>query len=38
MRFLIQDLLDYALIKAGSFKPNQITFDIFDAIEEILDI
>ena len=36
MSFLIQDLLDYAQIKAGKFRKNIRQFNIKDAIEEVM--
>ena len=33
MSFLIQDLLDFAQIKAGKFRKNIENFNIIDAVE-----
>ena len=38
MRNLIQDLLDYAQIKAGKFRINFDSFNIRDMIQEVMDI
>ena len=38
MDFLVQDLLDYAQIKAGKFRLNIQPFDIIDAIENVMTI
>ena len=38
MSFLIQDLLDYAQIKAGQFRKNIAEFNIRDAIEQVVCI
>ena len=38
MTNLIQDLLDYAQIKAGKFRKNLKRFNIHDTIEEIMSI
>ena len=38
MEFLIQDLLDYAQIKAGKFRKNIKKFNLRDAIEKIMCI
>ena len=38
MEFLIQDLLDYAQIKAGKFRKNVKQFNIRDSIEKIMCI
>ena len=38
MDFLVQDLLDYAQIKAGKFRLNIQPFDIIDAIENVMSI
>lgn len=33
MQFIVQDLLDYAQIKAGKFRKNISTFNIKESIE-----
>ena len=38
MTFIVQDLLDYAQIKAGKFRKNIEQFDIHDAIEQVMCI
>lgn len=38
MSFLVQDLLDYAQIKAGKFRKNISQFDIKMMIEEVMCI
>jgi len=38
MTFLIQDLLDYAQIKAGKFRQNIQEFNVREAIEEVMSI
>jgi len=38
MSFLIQDLLDFAQIKAGKFRKNYQTFNLFDAIDQVMSI
>ena len=38
MEFLIQDLLDYAQIKAGKFRKNVQSFNIRNAIEKVMCI
>ena len=38
MEFLVQDLLDYAQIKAGKFRKNIKSFNIKEAIEQVIDI
>ena len=38
MDFLVQDLLDYAQIKAVKFRLNIQPFDIIDAIENVMTI
>ena len=38
MSFLVQDLLDYAQIRAGKFRKNLKTFDIREAIEKVMCI
>ena len=38
MRNLIQDLLDYAQIKAGKFRTNFEEFNIRETIEEVVEI
>jgi len=38
MGFLIQDLLDYAQIKAGKFRKNISRFDIRKSIETVMCI
>lgn len=36
MTFMVQDLLDYAQIKAGKFRKNIYRFDIRNAIESVM--
>ena len=36
MDFLVQDLLDYAQIKAGKFRKNIKSFDIRESIEKVM--
>ena len=36
MIFIIQDLLDYAQLKAGKFRKNLSQFDVRDAVEQIM--
>ena len=36
MNFLVQDLLDYAQIKAGKFRKNIEEFNIRDAVEQVM--
>ena len=38
MTFLIQDLLDFAQMKAGKFRKNIQEFNIQEAIEEVMSI
>ena len=38
MEFLVQDLLDFAQIKAGKFRKNIKKFNIKEAIESVLNI
>ena len=38
MKFLIQDLLDYAQIKAGKFRKVIAEFNIKEAVEEMMSI
>lgn len=38
MTFLVQDLLDYAQIKAGKFRKNISQFDIKMMVEEVMCI
>ena len=38
MEYLVQDLLDYAQIKAGKFRKNIKQFNIKDAIQQVIDI
>ena len=38
MSFLVQDLLDYAQIKAGKFRKNISQFDIYEMVEEVMCI
>ena len=38
MEFLVQDLLDFAQIKAGKFRKNIKQFNIKEAIQQVLDI
>ena len=38
MIFLVQDLLDYAQIKAGKFRKNLELFNIRDAVEQVMCI
>ena len=38
MQFLIQDLLDFAQIKAGKFRKNIKVFNIRDAITNVMNI
>lgn len=38
MSFLIQDLLDFAQIKAGKFRKNYQTFNLLDAIDQVMSI
>ena len=35
MEFLVQDLLDYAQLKAGKFRKNINTFNIEEAVEQV---
>ena len=38
MTFIVQDLLDYAQIKAGKFRKNITSFNIKDSIEKVMCI
>ena len=38
MKFLVQDLLDYAQIKAGKFRKNIVMFNIREAVEKVMSI
>ena len=38
MKFLIQDLLDFAQMKAGKFRKILEEFNVKDAIEEMMSI
>ena len=38
MNFIIQDLLDYSLIKGGTFKKNNEKFNIRETIEKVMKI
>ena len=38
MTFIVQDLLDYAQIKAGKFRKNVSVFDIRESIEKVMCI
>ena len=38
MSFMVQDLLDYAQIKAGKFKANYGVFDIRDSVKKVMTI
>lgn len=38
MTFIVQDLLDYAQIKADKFRKNVAKFDIIDAVENVMSI
>ena len=38
MKFLIQDLLDFAQMKAGKFRKVLEEFNVKDAIEEMMSI
>ena len=38
MRCLVQDLLDYAQIKAGKFRQNITTFNIRNSVEKVMSI
>jgi len=38
MRFMVQDLLDFAQIKAGKFRRNIQTFNIRESIEKVMSI
>ena len=38
MRFTIQDLLDYAQIKAGKFRKNVTKFDIRKTVEKVMSM
>ena len=36
MQFTIQDLLDYAQLKASKFRKNITTFSIIDAVKQVI--
>jgi len=38
MSFLIQDLLDYAQIKAGKFRKNIKRFNVRESVQSVIDI
>jgi len=38
MKYMIQDLLDFAQIKAGKFRKNISEFNIREAIEKVMCI
>jgi signal transduction histidine kinase len=38
MEFLVEDLLDYAQIKAGKFRMNLKRFDIRKTVKEVIEI
>jgi len=38
MKFLIQDLLDFAQIKNGKFRKNMKLFDVINAVHRVMDI
>ena len=38
MKHIVQDLLDYAQIKAGKFRKNLTSFNVKHAINEVIDI
>jgi len=38
MKFLVQDLLDFAQIKSGKFRKNISNFNIRESIEEVMCI
>ena len=38
MKFLVQDLLDYAQIKSGKFRQNIENFNIREAVEKVMCI
>jgi len=38
MKYMIQNLLDYAQIRSGKFKKKIKKFDVKEAISEIIDI
>ena len=38
MTFIVQDLLDYAQIKAGKFRKNFNTFNIRESVEKVMCI
>ena len=38
MKFIVQDFLDYAQIKAGKFRVNTDQFDIREAVEKVMCI
>jgi signal transduction histidine kinase len=38
MTFIVQDLLDYAQIKAGKFRKNITSFNIKESIEKVMCI
>jgi len=38
MRFIVQDLLDYAQIKEGKFRKNVKVFDVREAVQTVMKI
>jgi signal transduction histidine kinase len=36
LTFIVQDLLDYAQIKSGTFRKNPCEFNIKEAVEEVM--
>ena len=38
MSFIVQDLLDFAQIKAGKFRKNIDSFNIIDSVEKVMCI
>ena len=38
MMFMVQDLLDYAQIKAGKFRKQNLRFDIRESVEKVMCI
>ena len=38
MNFMVQDLLDYAQIKAGKFRQNYQNFDIREAVKKVMSV
>ena len=38
MQYLIQDLLDFAQLRAGKFRKNRVTFNIVEAVEKVMSI